>query len=138
MGEAQQLAQPADFDFLPRVVEHYATLRRYAPAFLAALPLRAAPATRPLLAAIDVLRGMNATGGASFRLMRRRLSSASAGRSRCLLRKDGTAATASCAPWPNLKMRCAQAIFGCWVRASSRTLRGIGTGGTVCRPAPSR
>ncbi|GAA4043545.1 hypothetical protein GCM10022409_31940 [Hymenobacter glaciei] len=62
VGEAQQLAQPANFDFLPRVVEHYATLRRYAPAFLAALPLRAAPATRPLLAALDVLRGMNATG----------------------------------------------------------------------------
>ena len=41
--------------------EHYATLRRYAPAFLAALPLRAAPAARSLLAALDVLREMNAT-----------------------------------------------------------------------------
>lgn len=60
--EAQQLAQPADFDFLPRVSEHYATLRRYAPAFLAALPLRAAPAAKSLLAAIDVLRGLNASG----------------------------------------------------------------------------
>ena len=56
VGEAQQPAQPADFDFLPWVSEHYATLGRYAPAFLAALPLRAAPA------AIDVLRGLNATG----------------------------------------------------------------------------
>lgn len=62
VGEAQQLAQPADFDFLPRVSEHYATLRRYAPAFLAALPLRAAPAASSLLAAIDVLRGLNASG----------------------------------------------------------------------------
>lgn len=62
VGEAQQLAQPADFDFLHRVGEHYATLRRYAPAFLAALPLRAAPAARSLLAAIKVLRSMNATG----------------------------------------------------------------------------
>ena len=62
IGEAQQLAQPADFDFLPRVGEHYATLRRYAPAFLAALPLRAAPAARSLLAALDVLRELNATG----------------------------------------------------------------------------
>lgn len=33
VSEAQQLAQPADFDFLHRVGEHYATLRRYAPAF---------------------------------------------------------------------------------------------------------
>ncbi|GAA4367485.1 Tn3-like element ISPa38 family transposase [Hymenobacter saemangeumensis] len=62
VSEAQQLAQPADFDFLPRVGEHYATLRRYAPAFLAALPLRAAPAARSLLAAIEVLRSLNATG----------------------------------------------------------------------------
>ena len=62
VGEAQHLAQPADFDFLHRVSEHYATVRRYAPAFLAALPLRAAPAARSLLAAIDVLRGLNATG----------------------------------------------------------------------------
>ena len=62
VGEAQQLAQPADFDFLSRVGEHYATLRRYAPAFLAALPLRAAPAARSLLAALDVLRELNATG----------------------------------------------------------------------------
>ena len=62
VGEAQQLALPADFDFLPRVGEHYATLRRYAPAFLDALPLQAAPAARSLLAAIEVLRSMNATG----------------------------------------------------------------------------
>ena len=62
VGEAQHLAQPADFDFLHRVSEHYATVRRYAPAFLAALPLRASPAARSLLAAIDVLRGLNATG----------------------------------------------------------------------------
>ena len=62
VGEAQHLAQPADFDFLPRVSEHYATLRRYGPALLAALPLRAAPAARPLLAALDVLRDLNASG----------------------------------------------------------------------------
>ena len=41
--------------------EHYATVRRYAPAFLAALPLRAATAARSLLAALDVLRDLNAT-----------------------------------------------------------------------------
>jgi len=62
VDEAQQLAQPADFDFLHLVGEHYATLRRYAPAFLAALPLRAAPVARSLLAAIEVLRQLNASG----------------------------------------------------------------------------
>lgn len=33
--EAQKLAQPEDFDFLHRIGESYATLRRYAPEFLA-------------------------------------------------------------------------------------------------------
>jgi hypothetical protein len=35
--EAQKLAQPEDFDFLHRIGESYATLRRYAPEFLAVL-----------------------------------------------------------------------------------------------------
>ena len=58
--EAQKLAQPEEFDFLPRIGENYATLRRYAPQFLDVLKLRAAPAARDLLDAIDVLRGVNA------------------------------------------------------------------------------
>ncbi len=58
--EAQKLAQPEDFDFLPRIGENYATLRRYAPEFLDVLKLRAAPAALGVLDAIDVLRGMNA------------------------------------------------------------------------------
>ena len=58
--EAQKLAQPEDFDFLHRIGESYATLRRYAPAFLDVLKLRAAPAAKDVLDAIEVLRGMNA------------------------------------------------------------------------------
>jgi hypothetical protein len=57
--EAQKLAQPEDFDFLHRVGESYAMLRRYAPEFLAVLKLRAAPAAKDVLDAIEVLRGMN-------------------------------------------------------------------------------
>jgi len=60
VGEAQKLAQPAQFDFLHRIGENYATLRRYAPQFLEVLKLRAAPAAKDVLGAIDVLRGMNA------------------------------------------------------------------------------
>jgi len=59
VDEAQKLAQPSDFDFLPRIGESYATLRRYAPQFLEVLKFRAAPAAKSLLEAIDVLRGMN-------------------------------------------------------------------------------
>ncbi len=57
--EAQTLARPADFDFLHHIGESYATLRRYAPEFLSVLKLRAAPAAKGVLDAIDVLRGMN-------------------------------------------------------------------------------
>lgn len=58
--EAQKLAQPADFDFLHRIGESYATLRRYVPEFLSVLKLNAAPAAKNVLDAVDVLRGMNA------------------------------------------------------------------------------
>ena len=57
--EAQSLAQPEEFDFLYRLGESYATLRRYAPTFLTALKLRAAPAAKGVLEAIEVLRSMN-------------------------------------------------------------------------------
>ena len=60
VSEAQKLAPPEDFDFLHRIGESYATLRRYAPQFLDVLKLRAAPAAQGVLDAIDVLRGMHA------------------------------------------------------------------------------
>lgn len=60
VSEAQQLAQPEDFDFLHRIGESYATLRRYAPALLDVLKLRAAPAAKDVLDAVEVLHGMNA------------------------------------------------------------------------------
>ena len=58
--EAQKLAQPEGFDFLHRIGESYATLRRYAPEFLDVLKLRATPAAKGVLDAIEVLRTMNA------------------------------------------------------------------------------
>ena len=60
VAEAQKLAQPEDFDFLHRIGESYATLRRYAAEFLDVLKLRAAPAAKGVLDAIEVLRAMNA------------------------------------------------------------------------------
>jgi TnpA family transposase len=60
VNEALKLAQPEGFDFLHRIGESYATVRRYAPEFLAVLTLRAAPAAKGVLDAIEVLRGMNA------------------------------------------------------------------------------
>lgn len=54
VSEAQKLAQPEGFDFLHRIGESYATLRRYAPEFLAVLKLRAAPAAKDVLDAIEI------------------------------------------------------------------------------------
>jgi TnpA family transposase len=59
VGEAQTLAQPDDFDFLHRIGESYATLRRYTPAFLDVLNLRAAPAGKNVLEAINLVRSLN-------------------------------------------------------------------------------
>lgn len=58
--EAEQLAQPEAFDFLHLVGDHFSTLRRYVPEFLEVLKLRAAPAAKDVLAAVDIIRTMNA------------------------------------------------------------------------------
>ncbi len=54
--QAQKLTQPEDFDFLHRISEGYATLRRYTPEMLTELRLHAAPAAKPVLDAIELLR----------------------------------------------------------------------------------
>lgn len=60
VSEAQKLAQPDGFDFLHHMSENYATLRRYAPALLNVLRLRATVSSQHLLNAIDLLRALNA------------------------------------------------------------------------------
>ena len=62
VSEAKVLAQPESFDFLHRIGDGYATLRRYAPEFLDVLKLRAAPAAKDVLDAVEVVRLMNTTG----------------------------------------------------------------------------
>ena len=57
--DAEKLAQPEDFDYLHRLGESYSMLRRYAPAFLGILKLRAAPAAQDMLDAIEVIRTLN-------------------------------------------------------------------------------
>jgi TnpA family transposase len=62
ISEAEKLVQPGDFDFLHRVAESFATLRRYTPALLDVLKLRAAPAAKDLMDAIEIIKGMNDNG----------------------------------------------------------------------------
>ncbi len=58
--DAELLARPEAFDHLHLVSENFNTLRRYTPAFLEVLQLRAAPAAQRVLDAIQQLREMNA------------------------------------------------------------------------------
>jgi hypothetical protein len=60
VNEAQQLAQPEEFDFLSYLGASYAMLRRYTPEFLNVLKLRAAPTAQSLLDSINIIRRMNA------------------------------------------------------------------------------
>ena len=57
--DAETLAQPEDFDFLSMVGDGFNQLRRYTPALLEALTMKAAPSAQELLAGIEVLKGMN-------------------------------------------------------------------------------
>jgi len=59
IGEAEKLARPEDFDYLALVGDGFSQLRRYTPALLDALTMKAAPTARELLAGVEVLKGMN-------------------------------------------------------------------------------
>jgi hypothetical protein len=59
IAEAERLAQPEEFDYLARVGDGFNQLRRYTPILLDTLNLKAAPAARDLLEAVEVLRDMN-------------------------------------------------------------------------------
>jgi hypothetical protein len=60
--EAEELALPADFDYLEHLEGQYRRLRGYAPALLETFEFSAAPPADPLLEAVGVLREMSATG----------------------------------------------------------------------------
>jgi hypothetical protein len=59
VSEAGTLAQPDDFDFLGRISAGYSQVRRYAPALLETLKLKAAPAAKEVLEGIHTLKALN-------------------------------------------------------------------------------
>src|SRR5260370_28003268 len=61
--EAETLAEPEDFDFLPLVGDGFNQLRRYTPTLLEALTMKAAPSAQDLLAGVEVLKRMNERQG---------------------------------------------------------------------------
>ena len=60
VGEAQKLARPEEFDFLREIGDGYSQIRRYAPAFLEILQLKAAPAAQEVFQAVELLKTLNA------------------------------------------------------------------------------
>lgn len=59
IAEAQKLAQPEDFDYLQHIGDGYTQIRRYAPALLEALQLKAAPAAQEVLESVHTLKELN-------------------------------------------------------------------------------
>ncbi len=59
INEAQKLMQAENFDYLYLIGSGYTHIRKYAPALLDILQLKAAPSSRELLDAIEILRNMN-------------------------------------------------------------------------------
>ena len=57
--EAENLARPENFDYLPLVGNSFNQLRRYTPTFLDSLTMKATPALCDLLAGIEIIRCLN-------------------------------------------------------------------------------
>ena len=60
IGEAKVMARPSSHDAYARLPDWYPQIRRYAPAFLENFEFRAAPVAEDLLAAIELLKKLNA------------------------------------------------------------------------------
>ena len=66
VAEAEALARPEDFDAYQSLGEHYASIRRWSPAFLEAFEFESVPASASLMRAIAVLREINRSGASTL------------------------------------------------------------------------
>jgi TnpA family transposase len=60
--EAQELARPADYDYLDLLQKRFYSLRKYTSTLLRVLEFHSTKANEPLLQAIEIVRGMNESG----------------------------------------------------------------------------
>ncbi|MDP4087281.1 MAG: Tn3 family transposase [Bacillota bacterium] len=60
--EAQELARPADYDYLDLLQKRFYSLRKYTPTLLRVLEFHSIKANEPLLQAVEIVRGMNESG----------------------------------------------------------------------------
>lgn len=66
VAEAETLARPDKFDAYQSLGEHYASSRRWSPAFLDTFEFESVPASAPLMRAITLLRETNRTDAAAL------------------------------------------------------------------------
>ncbi|UYG98023.1 Tn3 family transposase [Cytobacillus firmus] len=60
--EAQELARPADYDYLDLLQKRFYSLRKYTSTLLRVLDFHSTKANEPLLQAVEIIRGMNESG----------------------------------------------------------------------------
>ncbi|KGK75844.1 transposase [Enterococcus faecium] len=60
--EVQELARPADYDYLDLLQKRFYSLRKYTPTLLRVLEFHSTKANEPLLQAVEIIRGMNESG----------------------------------------------------------------------------
>jgi len=60
--EAQELARPADYDYLDLLQKRFYSLRKYTPTLLRVLEFHSTKANEPLLQAVEIIREMNESG----------------------------------------------------------------------------
>lgn len=60
--ETQELARPADYDYLDLLQKRFYSLRKYTPTLLRVLEFHSTKANEPLLQAVEIIRGMNESG----------------------------------------------------------------------------
>lgn len=125
VAETGKLSQPEEFDFIHLLAENWPTVRRYAPALLEVLQLKAAPAGKAVLQAVEQIRALHAASAkelpadAPTAFIRKRWEK--------LVRRDqgldrrNYELCALC----ELKTRSAPEMYGSKGRASSRILRTI-------------
>lgn len=59
MAEAEALVRPDELDVYQQLGDHFATVRRWSPAFFEALTFESVPAAASLMRAVDLLRDVN-------------------------------------------------------------------------------
>jgi|GEM_PF-1913452 len=131
VSEADQLAQPPDFDYLDHLDAFYGQIRKYAPAMLDSLQFYGAPVCQPLLRAIHLLKQIIRKIVRRCNQAHRSASSSPGGKTTYVQRKGSTGTIMNCVPCMNSARRSAPAIFGLRAVASSKPLMRI-----YCRLQP--